>query len=281
MLPLVSVMARQQPTLDTLRALFARSGNRCSFPGCDHRLVNETNHFIGQICHIQAANPRGQRYNPDQTDDERRAYDNLILLCYPHHVETNDVSLYPVRKLMEIKHVHESSYSKESYVVDESVVNTLSTEMDEYWSDIELLNTIKHIIPDLAVPIAAKGTFFNTIRQTLETLNKLDALCQSVRVSDESLDDDVFEFLGKCEYDTSRMREVPYFRNPFIGRNWEVHNLGLPNCFNTLRMCLVQLEIQYLQEYLKTNSTDRDAARRFNILKIEFRDIAQSAILAD
>lgn len=274
-------MARKQPTLDTLRALFARSGNRCSFPGCHHPLVNDKNLFIGQLCHIHAARPRGQRYDPEQTDDERRAYENLILLCYPHHVETNDVDLYPTGKLLQMKHAHESSFANASYIVDESLIHALSTKMDEYWSDIELLNTAKHIIPELAVPINVKGSFLETIRNTRETLNKLNALYESVRVSDESLGEDLLEFLERYGYDTSRIKDVPYFRNPFVGRNWEIHNIGFPNFTSTLRMYLVQLEIQYLQEYLKVNSTDQNAMRRFEILKGEFRDIAQHSILVD
>ena len=112
-------------------------------------------------------------------------------------------------------------------------------------------------------------------------MNKLNALYESVRVSDESLGEDLVEFLEGYGYDTSRIKEVPYFRNPFVGRNWEIHNIGFPNFTSTLRMYLVQLEIQYLQEYLKVNSTDQNTMRRFEILKGEFWDIAQHSILVD
>ena len=274
-------MARKQPTSDTLRALFARSGNRCSFPDCDHPLVNDKNLFIGQICHICAASPNGQRYDPEQTDDERRAYENLILLCYPHHVETNDVDLYPPEKLAQIKRNHESSFAHQPYSIDESVIYELSMRMDEYWSDIELLNTVKHVIPELAVPIDANASFLDTIHDTRETLNRLERLHESVRVSDESLDDDMKQFLENYGYDTTRIQEVPYFRNPFVGRNWEIHNIGFPNFASTLRMYLAQLEIQFLEGYLKANSTDREAMRRFETLKDEFRDIAQRSVLVD
>ncbi|WP_370382302.1 hypothetical protein [Catenulispora sp. GAS73] len=38
-----------------------------------------------QIAHIRGANPNSERYDPAMTDDERRAFSNLILLCTPHH----------------------------------------------------------------------------------------------------------------------------------------------------------------------------------------------------
>jgi len=37
------------------------------------------------IAHIHGANPGSPRYDPNMTDDERRSFTNLILLCKPHH----------------------------------------------------------------------------------------------------------------------------------------------------------------------------------------------------
>src|SRR5699024_11234348 len=66
-------MTRLAITRKTLIPLFAKSGNVCAFPGCTHELVTARNLFVGQICHIEAANPGGQRYNPNSTDEERRS----------------------------------------------------------------------------------------------------------------------------------------------------------------------------------------------------------------
>jgi hypothetical protein len=37
--------------------------------------------FIGQLCHIEAAEEGGQRFNERMTNEERRAFENLLLLC--------------------------------------------------------------------------------------------------------------------------------------------------------------------------------------------------------
>jgi hypothetical protein len=84
-------LAGLAPKLETIRALFARSGNQCAFPGCIHPLVNDKQKFIGQVCHIEAAMPEGERYNPEQNDEQRRSYENLLILCYQHHIETDEV----------------------------------------------------------------------------------------------------------------------------------------------------------------------------------------------
>jgi len=97
-------------TDQTIKKLFALSGNLCAFPGCNKRLVNSRNALNSNICHIQAANKGGERYNPKMTDEQRADYENLILLCPQCHDKTNDVIVYTVEILKEMKQVHESAY---------------------------------------------------------------------------------------------------------------------------------------------------------------------------
>lgn len=95
----------------TLKRLFGLSGNQCAFPGCSKQLVNTTNAKDSNICHIEAANEDGERYNPSMTDLERANYPNLILLCVQHHDETNDEAIYTVEVLKEMRQNHESIIS--------------------------------------------------------------------------------------------------------------------------------------------------------------------------
>ncbi len=97
----------------TLKRLFALSGNECAFPGCTSRLVNDHNAKNSNICHIEAANVGGERFNPNMTDKQRADYENLILLCVQHHDETNDVATFTVDKLKAMKKSHESQLLSE------------------------------------------------------------------------------------------------------------------------------------------------------------------------
>ena len=71
-------MGRLTPKTNTLKALFAKSGNQCAFPGCDHPMINKKNQFIGQVCHIESALPGGERFNKESNDEFRRCYDCLL-----------------------------------------------------------------------------------------------------------------------------------------------------------------------------------------------------------
>ena len=82
---------RLTPKGETLRELFLKSGNMCAFPNCTSLMMNSDGVFIGQLCHIEAAEEGGERFNPSMTNEERRAAANLMLMCYEHHKITNDV----------------------------------------------------------------------------------------------------------------------------------------------------------------------------------------------
>jgi hypothetical protein len=103
-------LARQY-TESTLKRLFALSGNFCAIPGCPTGyLIYEDSTNLAQICHIEAASPKGQRYNLAMTDEERRAFENLILLCSNCHIKTNNEKVYTVEVLKTIKRDHEGRF---------------------------------------------------------------------------------------------------------------------------------------------------------------------------
>ncbi|CAC9475779.1 hypothetical protein BSPLISOX_131 [uncultured Gammaproteobacteria bacterium] len=102
-------MSRKELKLATIKRLYAKSGNQCSFPNCKQQFFsgNSTNN-MSQVCHIEAAEKGGQRYNHNSTDELRRQYDNLILLCPTHHKTTDDIDKYPVEVLKSMKSEHEN-----------------------------------------------------------------------------------------------------------------------------------------------------------------------------
>jgi hypothetical protein len=274
-------MARKAPTAETSRALFAKSGNRCAFPGCTHELLNEKNEFIAQICHIEAALPGGERFNPLQTDEERRGLSNLILLCYGHHIETNDVNEYPRERLWRMKADHEEKAGKKEFKINESALYKLTHEMERYWDEVELLHAHKHIIKELAVEIDSKASGLSIFRSLNEHLTEIGEIAEFLQESDESLLADTINFLQNLSYNTERLEDVPYSNNPLVNRNWETLNLSLTNTIQKMSVELLQLEIKYLEEYLKTNANDTEAKFRFNVLKDEFKTTAQTAGLVD
>jgi len=95
----------------TIRRLDTLSGNQCSETNCNKKLIAEDGiSIVSKICHIAAASKEGPRFDKTMTDDDRRSYDNLILLCDEHHVIIDNKineKKYPVTLLKTWKAIHE------------------------------------------------------------------------------------------------------------------------------------------------------------------------------
>lgn len=101
-----------QPTVATVKRLFALSGNVCAFPKCKLPLVDKASGKVtGRICHIKARKAGEPRYDPSQTEEERHAFENLVLMCPIHHdVIDADERSYTVARLHDIKARHEAEH---------------------------------------------------------------------------------------------------------------------------------------------------------------------------
>jgi hypothetical protein len=69
---------RLTPKSETLRQLFLKSGNQCAFPKCDARMMDKDGVFIGQLCHIEAAEYGG--WLPNAIAPTYRLFSALVTL---------------------------------------------------------------------------------------------------------------------------------------------------------------------------------------------------------
>ena len=68
--------------------------------------------LVGEICHIEGALPDSARFNAVMTNERRRGYDNLVLMCRNHHktIDT-DEKTWTGAKLKALKRDHEAIYT--------------------------------------------------------------------------------------------------------------------------------------------------------------------------
>ena len=122
----------REPSRPTIKRLFALSGNECAFPKCRLPLVDDASGKVtGRICHIKARRPGKRRYDPNQTEEERHGFGNLVLMCPIHHdVIDADEQSYTVARLQEIKAQHEAEHSDGKEPAD-AVVHQFVAQLSE------------------------------------------------------------------------------------------------------------------------------------------------------
>ena len=136
-----------QPSIATIKQLFAVSGNRCAFPRCQSALVDPIgNRVIGKVCHIRANSEGGPRYSPIQADSDRQGFSNLLILCPIHHdVVDADTDAYTVERLLDMKRTHE-------------MASTRSMELDE--------RLAQQFISNASVNVSTLGPLVISVNQT-------------------------------------------------------------------------------------------------------------------
>lgn len=76
------------PDAHTQRRLFASSAGYCQNPGCANELFVDAagkSLHIAEMAHVFAANDRGPRADPNLSEAERGAFENLLMLCANCH----------------------------------------------------------------------------------------------------------------------------------------------------------------------------------------------------
>ncbi|SYX86914.1 Shedu anti-phage system protein SduA domain-containing protein [Paenibacillus alvei] len=101
-----------------IQELVEKMGNRCAFPNCNIEFVREDGLF-GDICHITALSPGGQRYTSENAVENQIFIENLLLLCPNHHRLVDAYAeIYTTEWLKETKRNHEVRISEAASMSD-------------------------------------------------------------------------------------------------------------------------------------------------------------------
>jgi len=173
------------------RALFAVSRGHCYVPTCRRRVVQlvDGEPIVDvHIAHICAQEPNGARYDPTMTDEERRDYSNVILVCTPHHKQIDRKSYehkFPVELLRTWKREREGDFADQLKGLDDLTEDKLQSMMTEaiHGAKSELIAGIDELA---AVSKEAAEMLRSLVAETFERpyldLDAVASLAQSARM---------------------------------------------------------------------------------------------------
>jgi len=261
-------MARRPPKAKTLRLLYVRSGNECAFPNCNHPLFDDNGLFIAQLCHIKAANKGGPRYDSSQSEEERNSSANLVFMCYRHHKEI-DSGMYSSERLIEMKQKHEARFTEGGREASNEMIRQVLHETQYFWER------------------QSKKTFdfdhlkFDLINELENHIQTVESYCNLCAESDDKLLSDLRQLLKELGAEASLIDGIPYYENPFISRNWEMHNIGRPNFFSHISLCLNQLKVKITDELLKHDPSNSQLKLLAEGFRAEFEDDYDNSYYTD
>lgn len=152
------------PSEKTIRRLFALSGNACAFPDCPSPIVEVEGTITGEICHIRAQSRGGPRFEAAQSEQERHAFENLILLCRRHHkIIDTEPDIYSVEVLEDMKAIQATRFGRPEQASD-SVYAKLLLNAKRL---VEINNNSGNVVVDSPGAIVGRTVNVKTSRRTV------------------------------------------------------------------------------------------------------------------
>jgi hypothetical protein len=152
---------------------------RCTAPLVVH--INREPVTNLEIAHIRAAEPNGPRYVPDMSDNERRAWANLILLCTPHHnmvdkIRPDDYSIEDLERWKSDRETGGLARLKGlNDLTEDRLQEMLAYSIREAYKEVrELLAEQKPMDPDVAMLLSEAASHLNMA--TAETLYEASSM---------------------------------------------------------------------------------------------------------
>lgn len=263
---------------ETLRQLFAHSGNCCAFEGCHLPIFEDDGTLTGECCHIEAFSPKGPRYNCHQSDEERNGYDNLVLLCARHHkVIDKNPTYYKVSIIKEMKRIHERQFYAKQLEATDRMIHQLQTDSEQYWRGLKDAEELDKS----GMKIEMGKLDFDALRKEIEQeYKKLNEAIEIISNSYDNLQLDLKQECEKCGVDYSLFDTIPIYDNSLQNRDWELVKLLLPNCMEKLKMRYYQLCVMMFERIAKSEQKEEDM-KLLEIYKKKFGKAFQKAYYAD
>lgn len=155
-----------------IKRLFAFSGNQCAEPSCTRAIIAKDGlTVVGKICHIAAASSKGPRFDKNMDDDDRRAFDNLILLCDEDHSiidKKENEQKFPTALLKKWKKDHQEKYSSTPIVIKDEVVKRAIEQIIKIEENRGIVNQVSNVTGNFTINNRVTNNYSNHYDESKE-----------------------------------------------------------------------------------------------------------------
>jgi hypothetical protein len=161
---------RIDPTPSTVKKLFAYSGNQCAVPDCQEQLVDASGAMLGKVAHICAAEKGGPRFDVDMSNEDRRAFENLLLVCGKHHDIIDhqpNVTTYTVEVLRKYKADHEDRFKRAELQLIAQITDTTQARLPTYPETLKRFGEVFDVTDSMNLDeeVAGLTTFIDRLKE--------------------------------------------------------------------------------------------------------------------
>ena len=137
----LSSQVKLLPKPETIMSLFQTSGNRCTYPKCKKKMIEDDGYLRGEICLIESNIKCESRYNPKINDEQRISFDNLLLFCHWHHFVVNNKKKHTIEKLKKIKYDSTELENNKDFQISDELIEKTIQHFKKYYSEFRIFKS--------------------------------------------------------------------------------------------------------------------------------------------
>ena len=156
----------------------------------------------------------------------------------------------------------------------------LSIQDNSFWDQLPIaLQT--HPVPEFAFELLDYSKELSLIEKLEQDCASVEHLLEMYRTDAEELPGDLMKFLKQTSTPTENIEAVPYYKNPFVNRLWELHNIGSNNMMSKIHITLMYLKAHALHRAIANDPADNKLYEALEEVKAELVQIYSSREYVD
>lgn len=159
-------------------------------------------------------------------------------------------------------------------------VSKLSFQDKEHKKKLKEINKEKSY-NDFKITINPNATILDNYNDLCEKINVINNYLDMFHSSDEECLKDLHYVFERLNLPIERIDEIPYSENPFINRNWEIHNLGVNNTNSFIDLNLLQLKVNIYKLLLENDPNNTSLESKLKLARIELEKYHHGASYVD
>ena len=124
------------------------------------------------------------------------------------------------------------------------------------------------------MPVDVGKDYMELTNAIIENITTLSQMLSELGEFTDNLWNNLTEYLKQHNVDLSPIENIPYYENPFDHPFWEMLHIGGSNVPRQTILLIKQINLKYLELYIKNNPNDVSAQQKWNELREEFKHIA-------
>jgi len=186
---------------------------------------------------------------------------------------------YTTDWLQEVKERHERTATSYQKPITSAQIQELLSNSERYWNRIDQAKLQR----PMALEFDSSASILELFDSLVQELGRIGEFAEILRKSNtpSRLKSDLLQICTSLDWSTERLDTLNFHSTPFGCKDWEIHNIGIPNSLKRLTVGVHQTRVRTLELLLTLDPSNKDWEIELSRARGQFELVAESAVSHD